>query len=138
MSVENVDAKTILAENIFGTVATANEDGSPWATPLHIFYDDTSIFWFSYDKAQHSLNIKREPRVNVVVFSTDESQGPKGAYFIGKAVELDEVANTRAKDLARVRLGSLPPVFEHAAGYSMPIGEFNRGKSKDNCWYFYS
>lgn len=138
MAVENVDAKVILSENILGTVATINEDGSPWATPLHIFYDDTTIFWFSHDKSQHSLNVERQPKVSVVVFSTDESGGPKGVFFNGTAARLDDTANTRAKVLAAKRLGSLPPVFEHAAGYSMPMGTFNRDKSRDNCWYFYS
>jgi len=62
------EIKAILSDNLIGTLATLNEDGSPWATPLHVFADDEALYWFSKDTHQHSLNIERDPRVAVTVW----------------------------------------------------------------------
>ena len=132
------DARALFAETVLGTLATINEDGSPWATPVHVFADDTAVYWFSGTDKQHSRNIERDPRVSVAVFSPDESHGPKGAYFNGTVTVLDEAGTDYAKGLVVARIGKLPTVFEKATAYSLQIGEFNSSKSAGNCWYFYS
>lgn len=132
------DARTLLSENILGTLATVNEDGSAWATPIHVFYDDTAVYWFSNEDKQHSVNIVRTPQVSLVVFSPDESRGPKGVYFNGVATRLTGSRAKDARQLVLDRLGSIPTVFETASAYRLPIGALNSSKSAGNCWYFYS
>ncbi len=131
-------ALAILNNNILGTLATVNSDGSPWATPLHFVNDGTAMYWFSAEDRVHSQNILRDPRVSVAVFSPDESQGPTGVYVNGIAHLLDEAERSAALELVRKRLGTVPPVFEKAGAYRLPIGTYNEEKSTGKCWYFYS
>jgi len=132
------EARQILKENILGTIATINEDGSPWGSPVHIFSDETAVYWFSYEDKIHSINIERDPRVSLTLFSPDESRGPKGIYVNGSAIKLDEEATASAKQLMVAKIGTIPTYFVRATGYMLPIGELNSGKSTGNCWYFYS
>jgi len=134
----NDEARTILSENILGTVATINEDGSPWASPIHVFSDDEAVYWFSLEDKLHSQNVERDPRVSLTIFSPDLSQGPKGVYVNGKATKLDDDATTNAKQLIVAKIGKIPPHFEHATGYKLALGQLNSGKSTGNCWYFYT
>ncbi|MFZ1250310.1 MAG: pyridoxamine 5'-phosphate oxidase family protein [Candidatus Microsaccharimonas sp.] len=132
------EARTILENNLVGAVATTNEDGSPWVTPVHIVSDDQAVYWFSKQTTQHSLNIVRNPRVSVTLFSSNLSKGPKGVYVNGSAQVLDVVETTEIKKLLEAKIGFLPPNFNEATAYKLKIGEINRGKSTGNCWYFYS
>ncbi len=132
------DARQILAENILGSVSTVNEDGSPWATPVHIFYDDEALYWFSHDTARHSQNISRDARVSVNVWSPDESKGPKGVYFNGQAEVLGAAETAEKKQLVVDRIGVVPKVFEGATAYRLAFGRLDQEKSRGNCWYFYT
>ena len=132
------EARTILNDNLIGAIATINEDGSPWVSPVHIVADDERVYWFSKETTQHSLNIERDPRVSLSLFSTDLTKGPKGVYINGPATKLDVDSTTKAKRLLEGKIGFLPPNFVEASGYGLKIGEINRGKSTGNCWYFYT
>ncbi len=134
------EARAILQNNVLGTIATVNEDGSPWATPVHVFYDEANeaVYWFSHETTQHSLNLARDARVSLSLFSPDESQGPKGVYLNGRAEMLDAGKTAAAKQVVVARLTTLPPIFDTATAYMLQIGNYNRGKSTRNCWYFYT
>ena len=134
----NSEARAILNDNLVGAVATLNEDGSPWISPVHIFSDEEAVYWFSNDDKQHSLNIARDPRVSLTLFSPDASKGPKGVYLNGTVEVLDVEATTQAKKLIEAKIGKIIPPFEKATAYRLKIGELNRGKSVGNCWYFYT
>jgi nitroimidazol reductase NimA-like FMN-containing flavoprotein (pyridoxamine 5'-phosphate oxidase superfamily) len=133
-----MDARTILAENLIGSIATVNEDGSPWVSPVHIFSDEEAVYWFSTEDKQHSQNLDHDPRVSLALFSTDVTKGPKGVYVNGRAEKLSGQSVDAARQLMVEKIGRVLPVFETATPYKLKIGEFNRGKSTGNCWYFYS
>ncbi len=133
---ENI--QQILTDNLVGAIATINEDGSPWVTPVHIVSDEEAVYWFSMEDKQHSLNVARDPRVSLTLFSSDISRGPKGVYINGSADKLDVDETTEAKKLLEVKIGFIPPNFVEATAYRLKIGELNRGKSTGNCWYFYT
>lgn len=131
---ENI--KAILADNLIGTVATLNEDGSPWATPVHIFSDDTAVYWFSKETHQHSVNVQRDSRVSVALWSN--VQRTKGAYISGIATKLNADETARALDIVVATVGGIPPVFENTSAYRVEIGPSNTSKSSENRWYFYT
>jgi len=132
------EARAILDENILGTLATVNSDGSAWATPLHVIYDETALYWFSNADKQHSLNIGNDPRVSLAIFSQDESRGPKGVYFNGSVEALADEDIESVRQRMRDRTGVFPSAFENATAYRLQIGKLNSSKSAGNCWYFYS
>lgn len=132
------EVQAVFDENVLGTLATVNEDGSPWATPLHVVTDGEAIYWFSKETTIHSQNITRDSRVSLSLFSPDERKGPKGVYVNGNAETLTGDDEKRARTVAEGRLGSLPPVFAVASVYRLSLGRFSDEKSTGNCWYFYS
>lgn len=134
----NDEARQILEQNLVGAVATVNEDGSPWVSPVHIFSDDEAVYWFSDANKQHSLNIDRDPRVSLTLFSPDASKGTKGVYINGTADKLDVEATTQAKQLMVKKIGKVLSVFDKSTGYRVKIGNLNSSKSTGNCWYFYT
>jgi len=130
------DIKKLLAANLVGTLATVNEDGSPWATPVHVFADDEALYWFSKDTQQHSINIERDPRVSLALWARTE--GTVGAYISGTAEKLN-VEDTTTQILAIASPdGTISPFFEGTSGYRLPLGQINRGKSSEKRWYFYT
>ena len=128
----------IFAYNIIGSVATLNEDGWPWVTPVHIFADDEAAYWFSMEDKQHSQNVERDPRVSLTLFSSDLSHGPKGVYLNGAAVKLNAEETEQAKRLVEARIGKIPANFVSATAYKLKIGQLDSSKSAGDCWYFYS
>jgi len=134
----NEEVKAIFDNNLVGAIATTNEDGSPWVSPVHIVTDDQAVYWFSMEDKQHSKNVARDPRVSLTLFSPDLTRGPKGTYVNGNVEKLDVDTTTEAKKLLEAKIGFLPQSFVDATGYRLAIGEINRGKSTGNCWYFYT
>ena len=130
--------QSVFDESVLGTLATVNQDGSPWATPLHMATDGEAVYWFSKETTVHSQNIARDARVSLSLFSPDESRGPRGVYVNGTAEKLTGEAAENARDVYRQRVGILPPVFETATAYRLRFGQYSDEKSTGNCWYFYS
>ena len=126
----------ILKANMIGTVATLNEDGSPWATPVHIVAHEGYIYWFSKDTHQHSQNVIRDPRVSISLWA--KAEGTKGAYINGISERLEGENADAIFAMVREKFGSLPPVFENTSPYRVEIGQLNSSKSSENRWYFYT
>lgn len=133
---ENV--QQIFKENLIGSIATLNEDGSPWVVPVHLFADDEAVYWFSLESRHHSENVARDPRVSLTLPSLDMSQGPKAVYVSGVAEVLGVDDTTKARSLIEAKIGKIPGPFMEMTAYRLPFGEINRGKSTGNCWYFYT
>lgn len=135
----NQAARTILDDNVLGSAATVNHDGSPWVTPLHFVADDTHVYWFSHEAAQHSENIAKNSQVSVAIFSPDESSGLQGVYINGQAEKAASRDTTeRVQTLYAQKTGMLPKIFETFSVYRLEIGQCSEEKSTGNCWYFYS
>lgn len=132
------EVQQIFAENIIGTLATVNPDGSPWSTPVHVVTDGEAVYWFSKPTVQHSQNITRDSRVSLTLFSPDATRGPIGAYVNGTVELLDEAADAQARQVFIDRAGSMPKTFENFSAYRLPLGSYDNDKSTGNCWYFYS
>ena len=131
-------AQKIFDENVLGMIATVNEDGMPWISPLHMVTDGNYVYWFSQEEATHSQNIVRDGQISLSLFSPDTSKGPTGVYINGRAERLTGEGDQLARTVAAQRLGSLPSVFDTASAYRVPVGTLDDQKSTGNCWYFYS
>lgn len=134
----NEQARAILDANVLGVLATVNEDGSPWATPLHFVADDEALYWFSSSSRAHSSNLARDSRANVALFSPDTSKGLHGVYVSGRAEALGDAERARAHQIFEQRLGVVPVNFATWGAYRLPIGTLDEQKSTGSCWYFYS
>lgn len=76
-------ALELFQQEVLGVLATIDADGAPRATPLHVFYGEGFVYWFSKPAAEHSRNVLERPRVSVTLFSPDKSHGLRGVYISG-------------------------------------------------------
>ncbi|MDP3965092.1 MAG: pyridoxamine 5'-phosphate oxidase family protein [bacterium] len=90
MNQYSTKAREILEQNFYCTVATASKDGVPWVSPVFFAYDEQyRIYWVSNKDAKHSLLIRENPRVALVVFNSTAPEGEgDGVYIEAAATEL--------------------------------------------------
>jgi nitroimidazol reductase NimA-like FMN-containing flavoprotein (pyridoxamine 5'-phosphate oxidase superfamily) len=93
-------SRRIVADNRYLTLATADGEGRPWATPVWFAAEGLHTFcWVSRPGARHSMNIAAQPQVAIVVFdSTVLSSDAAAVYVEAQAAEVD--ADQRAAVLA--------------------------------------
>ncbi len=90
-------ALELLARNRYVVLATADEDGSPWATPVWFAPDAPDsldrILWVSWPGSRHSRLIARRPQVALAVFdSSRPSEEAAAFYAVAEAAECPEPA----------------------------------------------
>lgn len=91
-------ARTIIDQNLYMTLGTADAEGRPWATPVYFAPVEYREFvWVSKPGARHSRNIAVRPEVGIVVFdSTVPISTGQGVYVDAVVEEL-----TDSPELAR-------------------------------------
>lgn len=107
-------ARAIIDANSYLTLATADADGSPWATPVWFAHDGyTDFLWLSRPTTRHSANIAVRPEVAIVVF---DSTVPINQ---GRAVYVEAVAGqVPAADVERaLRVFSVGSVADGGSHY---------------------
>lgn len=76
-------------------LATADRDGTPWATPAYFRSDEAGdLYWVSSPQSRHSLNIADRDAVSATIFdSTVPIGSARACYLTGRAaqVETDEI-----------------------------------------------
>ena len=91
-------ARAIIDASLYMVLATADETGQPWASPVYFATSGyTEFFWVSSPDAAHSRNIAVRPRIGIVVFN---SQVPinsgQGVYMPADAEEITGAGLERA------------------------------------------
>jgi nitroimidazol reductase NimA-like FMN-containing flavoprotein (pyridoxamine 5'-phosphate oxidase superfamily) len=84
-------ARSIIDSNRYMTLATADEQGSPWASPVWyapVEYRD--LLWVSSPEARHSWNLAARPELAIVIFDSHEAGGWKALYMSAVAEQLAE------------------------------------------------
>lgn len=78
----------IVDANSYMTLATADADGQPWASP--VFYgvrDYTDFHWMSVPEATHSRNVAARPQLSMVVFDSQVVPGTGQAVYMSAVAE---------------------------------------------------
>ncbi|HWT40414.1 MAG TPA: pyridoxamine 5'-phosphate oxidase family protein [Dongiaceae bacterium] len=133
-----MEAASVFSHTTFGALATINEDGSPWAVPLHIFHDNGAVYWLSAEETQHSQNILRDGRVSLTAWALKEGEAPRAIYVSGIATQLKASEMDDVKARMTAKLGSTPPIYDTTRAYRLVLGNINSSKSGKNRWYFYT
>lgn len=79
--------KEIVDANRYMTLATADESGLPWATPVwYATADYREFLWVSSPDARHSRNLAVRPDVGIVIFDSRQEPGSgQGVYLAATA-----------------------------------------------------
>ena len=102
-------ARRIIEANVYMTVATADAEGRPWASPVWFAHEGFARFvWVSKPEARHSRNLEANRRVGIVIFDSTVRQGEAEAVYVeAEAAQLHgaeeegavEIFNRRSEQL---------------------------------------
>jgi len=88
--------RDIIEASRYLVLATADETGRPWSSPVYFAHIDfTEFFWVSSPDATHSVNIAVRPEVGIAVFDSQVAIGTgQGVYMsaVTKLLRDDEAA----------------------------------------------
>jgi pyridoxine/pyridoxamine 5'-phosphate oxidase len=94
-------AREIVDANLYMTLASADGEGEPWASPVwfaHLEYRE--FIWISRPDARHSRNIAARPQVAIVVFDSTVPEGEATAvYAEARAEEVVKSDPGRAREI---------------------------------------
>jgi Pyridoxamine 5'-phosphate oxidase len=80
--------RRVIDANLYMTLGTADEVGSPWATPVYFAHADYREFvWVSKPGARHSQNIAARPQIGIVVFDSHAPIGTGGGVYMAATAE---------------------------------------------------
>jgi nitroimidazol reductase NimA-like FMN-containing flavoprotein (pyridoxamine 5'-phosphate oxidase superfamily) len=98
----------ILDANSYMTLATADADGNPWASPVFYAADGPhTLYWMSSPDTTHSRNLAARPELAIVVFDSTVPPGTGGGLYMSGTAgvvpddELDEALRAFPGDPAR-------------------------------------
>lgn len=83
-------AKEIIQKILYITIATVNNTGQPWNSPVYSAFDeDYNFYWASDVNNQHSENIAQNNKIFLVIFDSTAKEGTgEGVYILAKAHQL--------------------------------------------------
>jgi general stress protein 26 len=85
-------AQEIIDQILYITIASVDEDGQPWNSPVFSAHDDDlNFYWGSHIDSQHSKNIRATGKVFLVIYdSTVEAGQGEGVYVRARAFEITD------------------------------------------------
>ena len=85
-------ARRLIDDGRYMTLATADGDGTPWASPVWYAHEGYRDFvWVSKPDARHSANLTRRPELAIVIFdSTRVPRETEAVYVEATAGEVPE------------------------------------------------
>ncbi|MBB2921790.1 pyridoxamine 5'-phosphate oxidase family protein [Cellulomonas cellasea] len=101
------EARRVLAASTYLTLATADADGRPWATPVWFASREWAEFvWVSRPGARHSVNLAARPGVGIAVFDPTVPVGTASAVYVeAEAAEVGPDDRVAALDVYNRRTG---------------------------------
>ena len=97
-------AKALISAPNIGNLATLMADGSPHVTPVWIDWEDNHVLVNTAEGRQKLVNVRRDPRVAVSVFSADNPY--EMVSIRGRVVEMThEGADEHIDKMAKKYLG---------------------------------
>lgn len=64
-------ARRIIDSNLYMTLATSDETGRPWVSPVYFAtYEFTEFIWVSSPEARHSRNLSVRQEMSIVIFDS--------------------------------------------------------------------
>ena len=76
-------ARAIVDANSYMTLATADADGAPWASPVWFAHDQyETFFWMSQPGARHSRNIAARREIAIVIFDSTVPPHRRNAVYV--------------------------------------------------------
>ena len=79
-----------------GALGTIDKDGFPHVVAMNYFAQDGAFYMTSYGKAQKVVNVRRNPKVALMIEAGDEYAELRGVMIRGRCEILEDEASVRA------------------------------------------
>jgi uncharacterized protein YndB with AHSA1/START domain/uncharacterized protein YhbP (UPF0306 family) len=84
-------ARRIIRTNLYMVLATADEQGRPWASPVYYApHKYAEFLWVSSPAATHSRNISVRPELGIVIFDSSVRIGTGQGVYMSASAEMVE------------------------------------------------
>ena len=97
-------------------LATIDRDGFPHVVAMNYFARDGAFYMTSYGKAQKVVNIRRNPKVALMIEAGDEYAELRGVMIRGRCEVLEDEASVQAAFAARAGAQATVPGPTGSAG----------------------
>ncbi len=82
-------ARALVDANSYLTLATADAEGAPWASPVWFAHEQYETFlWMSQPGARHSRNIATRREIAIVIFDSTVSPRQRNAVYVEAAAAI--------------------------------------------------
>ena len=82
MTDNDAHARTVLDGTCYAVLATADADGTPWATPVWFAADGLDrLYWLSWPGSRHSQLIEARPAIALTVFDSHAVPNEGTAFY---------------------------------------------------------
>ena len=108
-------------------VATIGRDGTPHLAPMWFVVEDGKIVFRSFSKSQKIVNLRRDPRLTVLVESGDAYEELRGVMIKGDArliTDPDQVLATYGRLAAKYAMVGPEPIDLDPAALEAAFGRF--------------
>ncbi|MBV9862032.1 MAG: pyridoxamine 5'-phosphate oxidase family protein [Alphaproteobacteria bacterium] len=99
------EQEAFLRGNHKAALATVDRDGFPHLVAMSYFVKDGALYMTSYGKAQKVLNVRRNPKVGVMVEAGEAYAELQGVMIRGRCeiIEGEDAVQSAFEDMARAR-----------------------------------
>jgi hypothetical protein len=107
----NKEARAIIDRIEYATIATTDNKGTPWNTPVYFACDTAyAVYWGSHTDAKHSQNIHMNGQGFILIYNSTVKPGTgEGVYMQARCSELSEANDIAyAHKLIRDRRNPIP------------------------------
>jgi hypothetical protein len=124
-------ARKEINDRMYLTLATVDENSSPWNAPVYSAFDENyNFYWMSAVTSQHSKNIRFNNKTFSVIYDSTVPEGTGfGVYLRGDSYELnsndvDEIKHGIAVMGTRIHRSDLPPPSDYLAPFPRRVYKF--------------
>jgi nitroimidazol reductase NimA-like FMN-containing flavoprotein (pyridoxamine 5'-phosphate oxidase superfamily) len=102
----NAHAQAVLDATTYAVLATADDSGTPWATPVWFAHDRLDrVYWLSWPGSRHAMLIEQRPEIALTVFdSTAAPYEGTAVYATARARQCPETVLAEALHVVNRRL----------------------------------
>ena len=101
-------------------LATIDKDGFPHVVAMNYFARDGAFYMTSYGKAQKVVNVRRNPKVAMMVETGDSYAELRGVMVRGHCEVIEDLASVKAAFESRAETQSNPAPVQPGAVASAP------------------
>lgn len=80
-------ARELISANRYMTLATADESGRPWISPVWFAPDDGGFLWISRPESRHSRNLLGRPELALVIYDSTARPAERQALYVEAVAE---------------------------------------------------